>query len=173
MIDEPTTLPRPRAIAARDSGAVRPRLPRFGGCREERLAVCMIDDADGLTFKDVERKARKVHKCGECRREIASGETYYRAAGIQDGYLWSSKTCSHCRAGPCAWLVEHCRGYLIGGVYEDLLGHFEPGVISDDSARFEVGRLLVAIRRGWKRRDGRLMPILRTVDTAKARRVES
>jgi hypothetical protein len=43
-------------------------------------------------------KARKPHKCGECGRGIAAGEIYEKAIGkMDDGYIYTPKTCSHCR----------------------------------------------------------------------------
>lgn len=42
--------------------------------------------------------ARKDHRCGECFRAIAPGETYERSAGSWEGDFWTMKTCSHCAA---------------------------------------------------------------------------
>lgn len=42
--------------------------------------------------------ARKAHRCGECFRAIAPGDTYERAAGVWEGDFWDLKTCGHCAA---------------------------------------------------------------------------
>lgn len=43
-------------------------------------------------------KARKQHKCCECRGRIQLGETYERASGIWDGEPMRFKTCCDCAA---------------------------------------------------------------------------
>lgn len=43
-------------------------------------------------------KARKQHKCCECRGRIQIGETYERASGIWDGEPMRFKTCCDCAA---------------------------------------------------------------------------
>jgi hypothetical protein len=54
------------------------------------------------------RKARKPHRCEECRRMIAPGEDYARIAGATDGRAWSVAMCSRCEALTCAaWEVVH------------------------------------------------------------------
>jgi hypothetical protein len=46
----------------------------------------------------VYRRARKVHLCEECRRDIVPGETYSRVAGATDGRGWSVALCLACDA---------------------------------------------------------------------------
>lgn len=61
--------------------------------------VCIgNDDYDcELGFQDVIwPKARKEHKCCECRRIITKGEEYQRWAGKWDGSVESFKTCLLC-----------------------------------------------------------------------------
>lgn len=41
-------------------------------------------------------RARKPHRCCECRREIAKGETYERTSGIWGGEPHRYKTCIPC-----------------------------------------------------------------------------
>lgn len=54
--------------------------------------TCEMPDA----FCEVRRKARKEHKCCECRKVIAKGETYIYSSGIWDHRPDSYKTCDRC-----------------------------------------------------------------------------
>ena len=57
-------------------------------------------------------KARKIHRCCECRRGIKPGEKYQRISGIWDGQPLRFKTCAE-----CADIAARFRHYL---EYEDL-----------------------------------------------------
>jgi len=59
--------------------------------------MCMVDDADRVNIlSNVDRVARKEHRCGECGRMIQRGETYKVEAGVIDGRMEVYKTCAHC-----------------------------------------------------------------------------
>lgn len=118
--------------------------------------MCMVDSADGCdTFsRYVHRKARKSHRCGECGREIPSGETYRYATGLYDGGFWQAKTCAHCEAAT-RWLLLVCNGWLYGGVWEDLGEHWSEEWTPIKS--LDLGRLLVWRNRRWLRPDGTLV----------------
>jgi hypothetical protein len=118
--------------------------------------MCMIDDCDTGSFStETGRRARKEHKCGECRRTIARGESYIRAAGYNDGF-WTAKMCLHCNEA-AVLLQRECSGYVYGSVEEDL----------EDHARYkrypwsgEAARLLIGMRRHWRKFTAdALMPI--------------
>lgn len=47
-------------------------------------------------FTQIIRKARKEHKCYECRRLIAKGEQYEYSSGIWAGEAQSFKLCLDC-----------------------------------------------------------------------------
>ena len=54
-------------------------------------------DYESLEFSTKEtRKARKQHRCVECRREIQPGEIYEHVYGKWEGEVCVFKTCSHC-----------------------------------------------------------------------------
>lgn len=119
--------------------------------------MCMID-ASGVCANrcsnTVTRKAVKNHRCDECRRTIAKGESYDFTSGINgEGYPFSHKICAHCQV-VAEWLGINCGGYLLEGVQEDLQEHVE------EYARVDLARLLIGMKHDWKRirRDG-LMPI--------------
>ena len=118
--------------------------------------MCMIDAADGLgnrCQREARRRARKAHKCGECSRVIAPGETYVDASGIDcDGNAWTHKVCAHCDV-VTVWLAENCGGWLMQGVLDDIREHVE------EYRRMDLARLVVGMQRDWKRFHGGLMPV--------------
>lgn len=69
------------------------------------------------------RRARKDHRCTECRQPIAKGVTYEYASGIWDGRPDSFKTCL-----PCAEIRNHfaCGGWIYGQLWSDLHENFFP-----------------------------------------------
>ncbi len=56
----------------------------------------MSDFETPSAFTETERKARKAHKCCECRQIIGIGEKYQYCSGIWDGVPDSYKTCLSC-----------------------------------------------------------------------------
>lgn len=117
--------------------------------------MCMVDCSDGpvTSLSSADHKARKEHKCAECRRVIRVGETYR-----SDRYLFESefnihKVCAHCMVVRW-WLSDECGGWLYNGLEEDLQEHAASGDYAMD-----VKRLYVAMRRKWARRDGQLRPV--------------
>ena len=123
--------------------------------------MCMVDFSEGHAeyWVDWMRKAAKPHKCYECNRTIGKGEIHQ-----QTNVKWSGerpdryRTCLHCCIAG-RWLIERCGGYLFGGVLEDLEQHWtDEGVHT-----FELGRLILGMRRRWLRvrgsQIGLLMPL--------------
>lgn len=128
--------------------------------------MCMIDGADGCNTFSSEHKhvARKAHKCSECGRPIAAGETYWRLSALFEGDFTETKMCAHCRVG-ADWLVENCGGFMTHGVHEDLREHVEEYGYTKAKAIPGVARIVVGMKRDWitKRgpRAGQLMPLPR------------
>ena len=118
--------------------------------------MCMIDA--GETYKvsrSAIRTARTQHKCGECSRVIAKGETYRYCTGLYDDYWNVHKTCRHCDVAR-AWLSKNCGGWLYESVYDDIREHAS----EYPALAFGINRIVVGMRRGWQRRDGQgLMPV--------------
>ncbi|TPV96148.1 MAG: hypothetical protein B7733_06260 [Myxococcales bacterium FL481] len=48
-------------------------------------------------FIEYERKARKSHTCGECRKPIRPGDSYEEVTGIWDGHPGRHRTCQRCK----------------------------------------------------------------------------
>jgi hypothetical protein len=121
----------------------------------------MVDDVcndDVVFYRDSLRHAKKQYSCGECERCIEPGERYRYTFIIYDGEARSEYTCFQCVVAQ-EWLRVHCHGWLFHGVAEDLAQHCEYGGWSVDGERQLVkvsapARLVVGIRRRWKRFDG-------------------
>lgn len=117
--------------------------------------MCMVDLGELVTvLSDSTPRARKPHECNECGRVIDKGEAYRKTAYTFDGDFGASIVCLHCEAGPRTWLMRECSGFVYRQVGEDLEEHW----INGNHAR-SLGRLIVGMRRKWRRRDGRLMPL--------------
>lgn len=80
--------------------------------------ICISSDANGeyneFHFTEV-RKARKRHRCCECRQLIYVGSRYERASGKFEGDIFAYKTCA-----VCAEIRDRfaCGGYCYGDLWE-------------------------------------------------------
>lgn len=108
-----------------------------------------IDYDPPQMYREEMRKAAKDHACEECRRIIKRGERYEYVAGRWEDDFNTFKTCAHC-VGARSWLLKECAGFVHGGVLEDLEEHRYEG--QKYGAR--LLRLIVGIRRDWKRFKG-------------------
>ncbi len=64
---------------------------------EDLKAKAMSDMSEiPSCFTQVNRKARKDHKCCECFETIQKGETYSYTSGVWDGTGQSFKQCTNC-----------------------------------------------------------------------------
>lgn len=125
--------------------------------------MCMIDDGDPCQIyhaRDV-RAARKTHRCDECGREIAIGESYRHAFGVYDGYPFDCHTCDRCTIAQ-RWLVNNCGGFVHEAVREDIEEH----VREYPALGFGLSRLVIGMRRKWVRFDrAELMPVPQMPDS--------
>lgn len=115
-------------------------------------------DFEMPSFFDVATpRARKAHRCDECRRTIEPGETYQRITGKWDGDIATYNRCAHCHAAIVAieeladkfdWCVcvslGDARSQLRDFVREERWPNTAP-----------IGRVVVAMERRWKRFDGK------------------
>jgi hypothetical protein len=127
--------------------------------------MCMADYADnegGVSLGSETRKARKIHRCNDCSRNIAIGEAYHVGKWACDGTVETFRMCAHCRVA-ADWLTENCGGYLWGGILEDISEHVEEyrGVYPDVTR--DLKRLHVQACHHWRFRrgpcSGSLLPI--------------
>lgn len=116
--------------------------------------MCMIDDCDERVIirTDETRRARKEHRCSECRRTIAIGERYHFETYVDQpgGRYATHRTCEHCDVAR-DWLLAECSGFMYGGVREDLVEHLD-----EYPENLHLKIIGMGIRRGWRRRDGKL-----------------
>ena len=80
----------------------------IGGTPDEICEFMVVED----------RKARKLHKCCECDKEILPGEKYEHVRGKCYGEMFTCKTCLVCREIANAF---YCEGRMFGGeLWEDM-----------------------------------------------------
>jgi hypothetical protein len=73
-------------------------------------------DPDPEFYKEKVVKARKTHRCCECRRDIIKGETYKTISGKWDGMILMYKMCSDCKS-----LIENFFGrWTFEHIWEDM-----------------------------------------------------
>ena len=126
-----------------------------------------VDDDDTITLDDGYRRARKGHKCKECRRTIKPGETYRYWTTLSYGTFATEKMCAHCWAAidvaasftgcPRQWYW----GQVFNGDADD--GGFMADIIEDHVLPRRKMAYMRLIRhhgrRSWHAPDGSLYPI--------------
>lgn len=119
--------------------------------------MCMVGDEEYWDwFTSHHPRARKEHVCGECRRTIRRGETYWRHGGVHEGTFVWHVMCEHCEAAT-GWLVIVCDGYIFGRTEEDFTSH-----VTGDERELRsrpLTRLLRWMRADWCDRSGALRPV--------------
>jgi len=118
--------------------------------------MCRAADIDISVYTEtLVKKSRKDHVCGECGRTIERGESYLRAFSICDGDPFTNLFCTHCII-PMKWLIENCSTYIYTEVRSDIREH------ARDYKRTDLARMSVAMKRGWRRFDGKglMQPML-------------
>ena len=82
---------------------------------------CSAEGYDGpKVCRDEFPKARKTHKCCECREDIKPGQEYHKVTGLWDDTGWQTfRTCM-----PCYSIREkYCpHGYIFEGLRESISG---------------------------------------------------
>jgi len=61
---------------------------------------CTISACDDCSDvgEETNPTARKIHRCGECYRDILPGEKYERYRGLYDGSWFTAITCIDCKS---------------------------------------------------------------------------
>lgn len=123
-------------------------------------------DYDPPAFCNVEpRKARKAHKCYECRGPIEAGERYEYTRGKWEGDIYTFKVCALClELRAWATISVPCFCWAYGDLHENIREMVEE-VRSDVPAGFvfEWGRRIIKIERKryaqhWPRQFRRRQP---------------
>jgi hypothetical protein len=85
--------------------------------------MCDCSDFEApAVSEDVVRRARKRHRCGECRGLIEPGQHYEETRGLWEGRWFTYKTCVSCSVIGRT-LLEGCYG--LGCLAECLFESFE------------------------------------------------
>lgn len=105
--------------------------------------MCSFDNCDEIVNVLTDRlvRAKKPHECGECYREIGTGETYRYTAGTFDGDFVIYKMCAGCDQAK-EWLLNNCNGFLYHGIYEDIREHVDYS--------YRAARIAVGMQRKWR-----------------------
>lgn len=83
----------------------------------------LVEDYDGPEFYYSKlMRARKAHRCDECRAEIRCGQDYERVSGKWDGHVDTFKTCTACLS---LRTVFFCDGFLHSGLMDALRHHVD------------------------------------------------
>lgn len=106
----------------------------------------MCCDIDGPSIVWESRpKAKKRHKCGECRGWIEPGETYWRVRGVWDGEAQTFLMCSDCEDLK-TWAANgaDCFCWSYGNVMTDVLDFMhesgDAALIAEAEARVKTIR---------------------------------
>jgi hypothetical protein len=105
-------------------------------------------DADVPEFYNADWvRARKPHRCDDCRREIAKGERYHRISGKWDGYVRSFANCWQCEfAREVLFHNSECDcPAAFGELREELNEEWR-----ESGGYMLYGRLLVGLRNQWR-----------------------
>lgn len=96
------------------------------------MCCCSVDnDWDTPIYNKKEMKARKNHKCYECKDTIEKGKIYFRIKSLSEGEWWNFPICKTCNSIIIDFL---CGSHPFGGVYNafwDCMG-FYPDEIPDN-----------------------------------------
>ncbi len=113
----------------------------------------MCFDGDPVTLiSSTTPKARKPHKCDECRRIIEPGETYHRDFYTFEGDTNTVRWCLQCNEAR-RWLKEVCDGWMYEGLGEELSEHRGEG--------YATGFLADKVGDGWRGLDGSVIAVAR------------
>lgn len=58
--------------------------------------MCEGIDWEPTVTSEVLRRARKAHRCAECRKSIPEGASYYRCSSLTDGHWGDWAACLKC-----------------------------------------------------------------------------
>jgi hypothetical protein len=117
--------------------------------------MCNIDDAERVfILQESTRKARRAHKCDECRRDIEVGEAYQYEFGKLDSDAVAYRTCRHCLVGR-AWLSTNCGGWVYGSVIEEIAEHADQYPALAGPLR----EIEAKAKSKWRMPNGDLMPV--------------
>lgn len=105
--------------------------------------MCSCDGDGPSAMWESRPKAKKRHKCSECRGWIEPGEVYWRVRGIWDGDARTFAMCADCD-GLLSWADDDtdCFCWTFGNVHQDVVDYVgesgERALIADADARIKA-----------------------------------
>ena len=110
--------------------------------------ACYCDFDRSWPYEQIDRIARREHKCDECFHVIHQHEPYERATGLCEGKWFASKTCIRCLALR-EYVVAHvpCCCWTHGNMIEDVMGSVEEYAYATVGLAFGALRRKVLIER--------------------------
>ena len=105
-------------------------------------------DGDQATvYSSSHVKARKEHKCYECRRMIAKGETYERVSGLWEGKWETYRFCDCCSE---IGLSLSCGGgRTFGMLWEEITDYLFPNMGGDCFDKLDTAKAKQFLRDKW------------------------
>lgn len=112
------------------------------------MDACYCDYGDGPSvFDEKTVKAKKAHKCSECRGAILPGEAYLKTWGIWDGEASTFKRCADC-SSLIEWALAHvkCICWHYGQSLSDIIDAMQeydaecPGLLAEAEAKVNAVR---------------------------------
>lgn len=107
--------------------------------------MCSCDGDGPSAFWESRPKAKKRHRCCECRGWIEPGETYWRVRGVWDGEAQTFSMCADCeclKEWACIGAAGFC--WSFGNVMTDVLDYIhdsgEEALIAEAEARVRAIR---------------------------------
>lgn len=94
-------------------------------------------------FDGGSRRAAKEHRCGDCRRTITKGETYWYGRGLIAGHWYTHRLCAHCNEA-ARWITLDSGAYGFGEILSELAETFW------DIPSLPLGRIVAHMRRQWR-----------------------
>lgn len=118
--------------------------------------MCAIDDCDERVeiLREKDRVGRKEHRCSECWRTIAIGDTYHYEFGTLEGEAVTYRTCTHCMVAR-QWLSKNCGGWIYQGVIQEILDHAD----EYPDLAVPLREIVSGANAKWMAIGGRLMPV--------------
>lgn len=104
--------------------------------------VDVWDGEGGTMLKEVERTAKKEHRCVECRRLIHQGERYQDERLLFEGAVSTLKTCRDCMS---LRREMFCECWIYGELW-DAFSEYLRELDEDDVPWSKIGKLTPAAR---------------------------
>jgi hypothetical protein len=122
--------------------------------------MCDCDFDPPSIYKETYPKAKKEHRCGECRRIIDVGENYLRIEAVYDGRFVTNKMCDHCEAAAWAYRDASDCCFAMGSLWSDVADFIDD--YDNEGPHDRLEELLSFAKAKWMLSNGQIMPVPKT-----------